>query len=155
MMGEYTLDSNASNRLRYLALFRNRRNRVVAFQNGLHEVARPLPHLPVDATHVFSQEADAEQGDADEEECDAEKREHAFRLGPDHYAADGEENHERQGQQGYRNSRKREQLQGHRGKPGDEVEVEPDETVKRIFRVAGDALRRNAVSCRALRTEPT
>ena len=49
-------------------------------QHGADDVARPMPHLVVDAADIFAEQADAEQRHAEQEERDREQREHAFGL---------------------------------------------------------------------------
>ncbi len=67
----------------------------VLLQNRLHQVARPLAHLRIDAPDVFTQKADAEQRHADQQKRQAEQREQAFRLGT-HKNTPYQQHHEQQ-----------------------------------------------------------
>src|ERR1039458_5979904 len=64
-------------------------------QHVADDVARPVPHLVIDAADVLADQPDPEQGHANQEEGDREQREHAFGLGTDYQPAHREERDEK------------------------------------------------------------
>src|SRR6185437_15177782 len=114
--------------------------RRVFLQHRGNRVSRTLPHLFVNAPHVFADDAKTDEQHADQEERDAEEREHTLDFGSDDQAPhrqydDEEERHQRQ-----RHSGHGEELQRHHREAGHEIEVETDQPVNGVLRLARGAL---------------
>src|SRR5579859_138366 len=106
----------------------------VLLQYRLDDVAWPLADLRVDTPHIFTQQSDAEQGYSDQQEHHAEQREQPFGFGshPEAPHHQGDEGKRREQRDHHADHRK--QLQRYHRETRDQVEIQTDQAVHRIFR---------------------
>src|SRR5574341_58294 len=102
---------------------------------------RSSPYFLIDSADVLADNAEAQDGDADEKIQNRKQREHALGFRSDNNAADEKVDDEEEAPRGDQQAEQGKNLEGHDGEPCHEVEIEPYQVVEPVLGFTGRARR--------------